>query len=83
MSAKDGSSLWVRRLGNVGPNTSPAQYPAARSTPTVDGDVLYALGSDGDLVCVETAAGKERWRKSLREPTSAASPACGRTPSRP
>jgi outer membrane protein assembly factor BamB len=65
LSAKDGSSLWVTRLGKVGPNTS-APYPGARSTPTVDGDVLYALGSDGDLVGVETAAGKERWRKSLR-----------------
>ena len=41
-------------------------YPGARSTPTVEGDVLYALGSDGDLVCLETAAGKVRWQKSLR-----------------
>src|SRR5688500_20326975 len=28
--------------------------------------MLYALGSDGDLVCLETATGKVRWRKSLR-----------------
>ncbi len=65
LSAKDGKSQWVTRLGNVGPNTV-APYPGARSTPTVDGDLLYALGSDGDLVCAETATGKERWRKSLR-----------------
>ncbi len=32
----------------------------------MDGDALYPLGSDGDLVCLETASGKERWRKSLR-----------------
>jgi len=32
----------------------------------VEGDVLYALSSDGDLACLETAAGKARWRKSLR-----------------
>jgi outer membrane protein assembly factor BamB len=32
----------------------------------VDGELTYALGSDGDLACVETASGKERWRKSLR-----------------
>ena len=37
-----------------------------RSTPTVDGDLLYALGSDGNLVCLETASGKPRWKKSLR-----------------
>jgi outer membrane protein assembly factor BamB len=27
---------------------------------------LYALGSDGDLVCLETNTGKVRWKKSLR-----------------
>src|SRR6185369_4720979 len=35
------------------------------STPTVEGEVLYALGSDGDLACLEIAAGKTRWQKSL------------------
>ncbi|MCI0681168.1 MAG: PQQ-like beta-propeller repeat protein [Gemmataceae bacterium] len=37
--------------------------PAA--TPTVDGELIYALGGNGDLVCVEAAAGKERWRTNL------------------
>ncbi|MHC4239953.1 MAG: PQQ-binding-like beta-propeller repeat protein, partial [Planctomycetota bacterium] len=36
-----------------------------RCTPTVDGDLLYAIGTHGNLVCLETATGKERWRKSL------------------
>src|SRR5207237_356596 len=31
-------------------------------TPTVDGDLLYVLGGQGQLVCVETATGSERWR---------------------
>jgi outer membrane protein assembly factor BamB len=64
-SVRDGKEIWTTRLGNVGPNRGP-QYPGARSTPTVDGDVLYALGSDGDLACVGTAGGKVRWRKNLR-----------------
>src|SRR5206468_10181540 len=41
-------------------------YPKARSTPSLDGERLYALGSDGDLVCLEAASGKLIWRKSLR-----------------
>jgi len=66
LSATDGKQVWSTRLGKVGnPNQKPP-FPAARSTPTVDGDVLYALGSDGDLACVETATGKVRWQKSLR-----------------
>ena len=67
LSAKDGKKLWSTRLGNVGnPNQNP-KFPAARSTPTVEGDVLYALGSDGDLACVETGSGKIQWQKSLRK----------------
>jgi outer membrane protein assembly factor BamB len=66
LAVKDGKQAWSTRLGKVGnPEQRPA-YPGARSTPTVDGDVLYALGSDGDLACLETATGKERWRKNLR-----------------
>jgi outer membrane protein assembly factor BamB len=62
----DGKRVWSETIGKVGnPNQRPS-YPGARSTPTVEGDVLYALGSDGDLVCLETAGGKVRWKKNLR-----------------
>jgi outer membrane protein assembly factor BamB len=64
---KDGKQIWSVRIGKVGNPDQKPSYPAARSTPTVTGDALYALGSDGDLVCLETASGKERWRKSLRD----------------
>lgn len=66
LSARDGSRLWSAPLGKVGNPKQNPNYPAARSTPTVEGDVLYALGSDGDLVCLEQAKGRERWRKNLR-----------------
>ncbi len=65
LDAGDGHQVWSTKLGNVGPNQGP-QYPGSRSTPTVDGELLYALGSNGDLVCLERAGGKERWRKNLR-----------------
>jgi outer membrane protein assembly factor BamB len=66
MAVSDGKRLWQTRLGNVGNPKQQPSFPAARSTPTVDGDLLYALGSDGDLACVETATGKIRWQKNLR-----------------
>jgi outer membrane protein assembly factor BamB len=65
LSAKDGRRRWSARLGKVGRPEQNPNYPGARSTPTVDGHLLYALGSDGDLVCLETASGKQRWRKQL------------------
>ncbi len=64
LDAKDGSQVWSKHVGKVGPNQR-VNYPGARSTPTVDGDVLYALGSDGDLACL-TTAGEVRWAKNLR-----------------
>jgi outer membrane protein assembly factor BamB len=65
LEVKDGSKAWATHLGKVGNINQFPPYPGARSTPTVDGDSLYALGSDGDLACLETATGKVRWRKSL------------------
>jgi outer membrane protein assembly factor BamB len=64
-SAQDGQKVWSQRIGSVGPNFGP-QYPGARGTPTVDGELLYAIGSNGDLVCLETATGKIVWHKDLR-----------------
>ncbi|MDY0168772.1 MAG: PQQ-binding-like beta-propeller repeat protein [Thermoguttaceae bacterium] len=52
--------LWATRVG-------PPHSDGPRCTPTVDGDLLYAIGTDGDLVCLETATGKERWRKSFAD----------------
>jgi outer membrane protein assembly factor BamB len=67
LSTEAGKPIWTTRVGNVGnPNQDPP-YPKARSTPTVDGEFIYALGSDGDLVCLETRSGKIRWQKSLRK----------------
>jgi outer membrane protein assembly factor BamB len=66
LSAKDGKKIWSKTIGKVGNPDQQPSYPAARSTPTIDGDSLYALGSDGDLVSLEAAAGKLHWKKNLR-----------------
>ncbi len=66
LSVKDGSKIWERRVGKVGnPNQRPS-YPGSRSTPTVDGDAVYVLGSDGDLARLDAEKGEVRWKKSLR-----------------
>lgn len=65
LSAQDGRQLWLTVIGQVGKNRGP-QYPGSRGTTTVDGDLLYAIGSNGDLDCLETATGKIVWHKDLR-----------------
>jgi len=67
LSAQDGTVVWTTRLGNVGNPDQAPSYPKARSTPTVDGPLLYALSSDGDLACLDTGTGAVRWQKSLRK----------------
>jgi outer membrane protein assembly factor BamB len=66
LNAKDGGKVWSAKLGKVGHPEQKPSYPGARSTPTVDEKFLFALGSDGDLACLEIANGKEVWRKHLR-----------------
>ena len=67
LSTQDGKVLWTTRVGNVGnPNQEPS-YPKARSTPTVDGNFIYVLSSDGDLACLDAKSGKIRWQKNVRK----------------
>jgi outer membrane protein assembly factor BamB len=63
LDEQNGKELWAAAVGPV--RHGGGGYPGPRCTPTVDGDILYALGLNGDLVCLEAAKGKERWRKSL------------------
>lgn len=64
--AATGKSMWKVRLGKVGNPDQQPSYPASRSTPIVEGNFLWALGSDGDLVCLNARTGAEIWRKQLR-----------------
>jgi len=53
----DGKILWSAEIGPSGGNLG--------STPTVDGDRLYALGQKGDLVCLHTGDGSRVWHRDL------------------
>jgi outer membrane protein assembly factor BamB len=48
--------LWTTKVG-------PKHNDGSRCTPTVDGDRVYAIGTNGDLVCVRAASGALVWRK--------------------
>jgi outer membrane protein assembly factor BamB len=66
LAVSDGKKIWSTPIGKVGKPQQQPNYPAARSTPTVDGDTIYALGSDGDLVSLQLASGKLNWKKNLQ-----------------
>jgi outer membrane protein assembly factor BamB len=66
LATKDGKPIWATTLGKVGNPKQMPSFDTARSTPTFDAGLLYALGSDGDLACVKASDGRIKWKKSLR-----------------
>jgi outer membrane protein assembly factor BamB len=61
LSDSDGRELWSARVGPVWDD----EYGGPRSTPTVSDGMVFAIGTDGDLVAVDAATGQERWRRHL------------------
>jgi hypothetical protein len=62
LNAADGKQLWTSKLGKPG---ELGGYWGPRSVPTVDGDLLFSMDQWGELVCFETAAGVEKWRRDM------------------
>jgi outer membrane protein assembly factor BamB len=69
-----GKKLWSTKMGATG---GYGGYFGPRGTPTVDGDMVYALNQHSDLVCAEAASGKEVWRKSLTKDFGGQTPGWG------
>lgn len=61
LSGTDGKVLWMTKVGPVWED----QFAGPRGTPTVSGDRVYAIGTEGDLVALDAATGKEVWRKHM------------------
>ena len=64
VSRADGKSLWTTKVDRAG---APGWggFAGPRSTVTVAGDLVFALGQYGELVCLEADSGKEKWRKNF------------------
>jgi outer membrane protein assembly factor BamB len=62
-----GEQLFViSNQGNEKEEVLGPQYPGTRATPTVSGGFVFALGSDGDLVCLDIKSGQKSWGKNLK-----------------
>jgi outer membrane protein assembly factor BamB len=60
---KTQKKLWSTVVGDMFFNSYGS---GPRSTPTIDGKFLYAIGGHGNLVCVETATGRKVWSQGLK-----------------
>ncbi len=66
-----GKELWAAPMGALYDEDKPSYNvnwgEGPRSTPTVDGDCVYALGAWGNLVCASTKDGNKLWAKTMQE----------------
>ncbi|MFP6611243.1 MAG: PQQ-binding-like beta-propeller repeat protein [Pirellulales bacterium] len=54
LDLKDQSEIWATKVGGGNPNC----------TPTVDGDLIFALSRNGELLCAKTEDGSIVWEKN-------------------
>lgn len=57
LDAASGKGLWTATIGTT------SRHPC--STPTADGDRVYALGPDGQLTCLRTTTGEMLWQRDF------------------
>ena len=62
LDAASGEVLWTTPITDAVPRH---RNEGSRSTPTVDGDRLYVVSSDGRIVCLQTETGKEVWHRDF------------------
>jgi outer membrane protein assembly factor BamB len=76
MGARDGKELLLVLDANTGKELDAVEIgdvlennwgDGPRGTPTVDGEFIYALGAQGNLVCIEAATGDLQWKKSMQD----------------
>lgn len=58
LNAASGDEVWSTRSGRT---RRDGMGDGPRGTPTVDGDRVYALGANGDLVCLNLEDGRKIW----------------------
>ena len=61
-----GKQLWVTKIApSARIGAAGFGHEGSRCTPTVDGDLIYALGAKGELACLKAADGTIVWHKNL------------------
>lgn len=63
LNAADGKLLWKAPVGDTGDPGNQGSGP--RCTPATDGVLVFGMGQQGTLVCVQAATGREVWRAKM------------------
>lgn len=76
LDRNDGKRRWSTKVDRAG---APGWggFAGPRSTVTAAGNLVFALGQYGELVCLEASSGKEKWRKNFTRDFQGKSPEWG------
>lgn len=64
LNAETGQEIWATPLG---PTYENSWGDGPRSTPTIEGEFIYTLATEGNLTCLTKDAGEIVWKKELQE----------------
>jgi len=64
VDASTGAPIWTTPVTNGAPRHD---YAGSRSTPTVDGDRVYVVSSDGGIACLKTSDGNVVWKRPFSD----------------
>jgi len=64
VDATTGDVLWKQPITGGPPKHG---YEGSRTTPTIDGDHLYMVSSDGVIVCLNRHDGSEVWKRDYKD----------------
>ncbi len=67
LNEKDGTQIWKAKVGGLVNQPDSMGGHGSRSTPTVDGNMVYVQGPAGDVVALSVTDGKEAWRASMKK----------------
>lgn len=74
-AADSGKEVWAQAVKSR--FDDPLGGPGPRSTPTLAGGALYAMGATGELMKLDPKTGEEMWRVNIKEVSGAAVPMWG------
>jgi outer membrane protein assembly factor BamB len=74
VDAATGKRLWTKAITDSVPKFS---HGGSRSTPSIDGERLYAIASSGKIVCLSASDGSEVWSKDFRSEWGGRPPSWG------
>jgi outer membrane protein assembly factor BamB len=71
LNRADGKQIWN---APIGPALEQNRGGGPRGTPTIDGDLIYAISENGDLVCIRASDAHKVWHRNMLKDYSGRNP---------